>query len=252
MYRVSGLYPGLSIWCLFFGFLRSSVRAYREFVHKDASFRICCTQFDAVAGEIVRQRRILEQYLERHPEFLRALTPLQPQSGAPEVARRMAAAAAPVGVGPMAAVAGVMAQLACEAGIAAGAREAIVENGGDIFIIATRRVIIRLHAGTAGIRNRLGLVIAPSDTPLAVCSSSGTMGHSLSFGRCDLATVIARDGGLADAAATEAANRVQSVEDIDRTLREVLKIEGVLGVILVKDDHVGMAGHLPPLIKVRD
>ncbi|MGQ9663355.1 MAG: UPF0280 family protein [Kiritimatiellia bacterium] len=228
------------------------MRTYREFVHKEASFRICCAHFDVVAAEIVRQRRILEEYIERHPAFLTALTPLPAQGGIPEVVRRMICAAAPVGVGPMAAVAGVIAQLACEAGIAAGAREAIVENGGDIFIIAVQQVIIRLYAGTNRIGGRLGLVIRPSDTPLAVCSSSGKMGHSLSFGRCDLATVVAKDCGLADAAATEAANQVQSVEDINRTLQRILEIEGIIGVILIKDDRVGMAGYLPPLIKVRD
>ncbi|MCX7591532.1 MAG: UPF0280 family protein [Kiritimatiellae bacterium] len=228
------------------------MRTWREFVYKDASFSICCSRFEAVAAELVRQRSVLEQYIEQHPEFQRALCPICVASDAPEVVRRMSASAASVGVGPMAAVAGVMAQLACEAGIAAGAHEAIVDNGGDIFIVARHTVIIRLFSGRAAIGNRLAFLVNPSETPVAVCSSSGTMGHSLSFGRCDLATIVARDGGLADAAATEAANQVQTAADLERVLKQVLKIEGVQGAILVKDNHVALGGRLPQLIKVRD
>jgi ApbE superfamily uncharacterized protein (UPF0280 family) len=98
---------------------------------------------------------------------------------APEVARRMASTAQRVGVGPMAAVAGAMAQCAAEAGLAAGAKEVIVENGGDIYLKTTGPVTIGLHAGTSKIGDRLAFALQVDETPLAVCSSSGTMGHSM-------------------------------------------------------------------------
>ena len=75
------------------------------------------------------------------------------------------------------------------------------------------------------------------------------MGHSLSLGLCDLATVVAKDAALADAAATQAGNLVKTIEDVDAALEKIMRIEGVEGVLLVKDNRVGLAGHLPRLTK---
>jgi ApbE superfamily uncharacterized protein (UPF0280 family) len=225
------------------------VRAYREFTHKEAVFRIFCDRYDEVIAEIVRQRQILEDYIDRHSEFRHALEPLDPLTDAPDVAQRLARAARPVGVGPMAGVAGVMAQLAAEAGLRAGAAEAIVENGGDIYLKATEPVVIRLHTGTAELGDRLAFSLQPEDTPLSICSSSGKMGHSMSLGRCDLATVVAKDAALADAAATEAANLVGKASDVDGALEQIADIEGIDGVVIVQNDRVGLAGQLPRLVK---
>jgi ApbE superfamily uncharacterized protein (UPF0280 family) len=226
-------------------------RTYRNFTHREAAFRICCEQFDAVTAEIVRQRRILEDYIKRHAAFANALKPIELLDDAPQVARRMARAAKLVGVGPMAAVAGAMAQLAAEAGIAAGAAEAIVENGGDIYLVTTQPVVIGLNSGTGGLAGRLAFSLDADQTPISICSSSGTMGHSMSFGQCDLATVVARDAALADAAATMAANLVSKAEQIDATLENIAAIEGIDGVMIVKNDRVGLAGKLPRLVKTR-
>ena len=228
-----------------------SPRTYRTFVHHEAALRICCDQFDVVAAEIVRQRKILDDYIRRHPRFLGALLPVRVPAGAPEVVRRMHQASLRVGVGPMAAVAGAMAQLAAEAALAAGAQEAIIDNGGDIYLAARRPVVMGLHTGTAGVGDRLAFHIDPAETPLSVCSSSGRMGHSLSLGDCDLATIVAKDAALADAAATEAANLVKRAADIDAALNRIMRIEGIDGVLLVKEDRVGLAGRLPRLIRRR-
>jgi hypothetical protein len=224
-------------------------RIYRTFTHHEAVLRICCDQFDVVVAEIVRQRRILEEYLARHPSFQSALAPIDLRSRAPEVARRMAWAARRAGVGPMAAVAGAMAQIAAEAALSAGAEEAIVDNGGDIYLKATEPVLVALGTGTARLADRLAFAVEPDETPLSICSSSGKMGHSMSFGLCDLATIVAKDAALADAAATQAGNLVKTVEDVDTALQQIMRIEGVDGVMLVKDDRVGLAGHLPRLTK---
>ena len=229
----------------------SRKRTYRTFTYREAVFRICCDRFDAVTAEIVRQRRILEEYIGRHPDFRRSLEPLELLAGAPEVAQSMARAARLVSVGPMAAVAGAMAQCAGRAALEAGAREVIVDNGGDIYIRAVEPVIIGLKTGTADLADRLAFSLQADDTPISICSSSGKMGHSMSLGECDLATVVARDAALADAAATQAANLVRNVDDIDPVLENISGIEGVDGVMIIKGARVGLAGKLPPLVKLK-
>jgi uncharacterized protein len=224
-------------------------RTYQTFMHHEAVLRICCDAFDAVTAEVVRQRRILEAYIARHPAFGTSFEPIDLLAEAPEVARRMARAARLVGVGPMAAVAGTMAQLAAEAGLKCGAAEAIVDNGGDIYLKAASAVVIALHTGTKSLGDRLAFSLQPADTPVAICSSSGKMGHSTSLGQCDLATVVARDAALADAAATRAANLVRTADDVDAALEGIMAIEGIDGLMIVKDDRVGLAGHLPALVK---
>ena len=225
-------------------------RVYRTFIHKEAVLRICCEAFSVVTREIVRQRAILEDYIRRDLIFQHTLEPLEVPADAPEVAKRMARAAKMAGVGPMAAVAGAMAQLAVEAALEAGAEEAIVDNGGDIYLKTTEPVVIALFAGGSGRIGRLAFSLQPSDTPLSICSSSGKMGHSLSLGRCDLATVVAKSAALADAAATRAANLVRNVEDVEKALDTMMAVEGVSGLLIVKDGHVGLAGRVPPLVRM--
>jgi len=225
---------------------------YRRFGHKGANFRILCDRFEGVTDEIVRLRGVLEEYIARHAEFASSLEPVELLDDAPEIARRMGEASRIVGVGPMAAVAGTVAQMSAEAALAAGDAEAIVENGGDIFLAANRAVTVGLYAGQGPLRDSLALCVPPERMPLAVCSSSGVMGHSLSLGVCDLACVVARDASLADAAATQAANLVKTLDDIEPALERISAIEAVDGVLIVRGDRIGLAGDLPPLVRNRD
>jgi len=227
----------------------SGRRTYRVFTYREAVVRICCERFEVVTAEIRRQRQLLDAYIRGHAAFKHTLEPIELRANAPQIARRMAQAARLVGVGPMAAVAGATAQLAAEAALAAGAQEAIVDNGGDIYVKAVEPVVIALGAGTATLADRLAFAVDPDETPISICSSSGTMGHSRSLGRCDLATVVAKDAALADAAATKAANLVKTVEDVDAALERIAAIEGITGALIVKNDRIGLAGHLPRLIK---
>ena len=226
-------------------------RTYRTFTHREAVFRICCDRFDTVTAEIIRQRQILGEYINLHPDFRDSFEPVELRSDAPEVAQRMARAGRLVGVGPMAAVAGPMAQRAAEAALEAGASEVIVDNGGDIYLRVVAPALIGIGTGTAELADGLAFSLGADDTPVAICSSSGRMGHSRSLGKCNLATVVAKDAALADAAATQAANLVTGVEDVDSALERIAGIEGVAGVMIVKNDHVGLAGDLPPLVKVQ-
>jgi len=232
--------------------LKAVVREYKSFAFKGANFRIACPRFDLLTREIRRQRNSLEDYLRRQPEFRTALAPLPLLPGAPEVAVRMHDASRVTGVGPMAAVAGAMAQLAAEAALEAGAAEAIVENGGDIYLASAEAVVIALYAGPGRLSGRLALEVQPGEMPLSVCSSSGRLGHSFSFGDCDLATVVARDAALADAAATLAGNLVLRESDIPAALERVAGLPGISGLLLVKGEKVGMAGRVPRLVRHLD
>ncbi|MBL7076325.1 MAG: UPF0280 family protein [Kiritimatiellae bacterium] len=226
-------------------------RVYREFVYREARFRICCSHFDAVTAEIIEQREILGRFLELHPAIQAAFAPLPLPDAAPEITRRMHEASQTVGVGPMAAVAGTVAQLAAEAGLAAGAEEVIVENGGDIFLKLTAPATVGLYAGDAAIGASLGLALAPEETPLAICSSSGRMGHSTSLGACDLVTVVATSAALADAAATHAANTVRGEADVDAALAVLAEIPGLQGALIAQGARVGTIGRLPQLVRQR-
>jgi uncharacterized protein len=224
-------------------------RSFRVFEHCEAVFRICSEHFEVVTSEIVRQRSILEDYIQRDPAFGISFEAVSVLDDAPDVAARMAKAASLSDVGPMAAVAGTMAQMAAEAGLAAGDREVIVDNGGDIYVKVNHSVTVGLYAGSATLGDRLGFRLEPDDTPIAICSSSGKMGHSTSLGQCDLAVVVARDASLADTAATRAANLVKQAEEINAALEQIGGIDGVDGVLIAKDQAVGIVGKLPTLVR---
>ena len=152
----------------------------------------------------------------------------------------------------MAAVAGAFAQVAAEAALARGAVESIVENGGDIYIASDAPVVVGLYAGGHQISGKLAVALQPLNLPLSVCSSSSHMGRSMSLGHCDLATVVARDAALADAAATYACNLIKEPCDIEKTLEAVMAIAGISGVLIAEDGKVGLAGDFPELIRHRD
>ncbi|MDD2464603.1 MAG: UPF0280 family protein [Desulfobulbus sp.] len=214
--------------------------------------RVACAEFDRVTQAVVSHRRQLERYIARHPEFRTSLVPVVLLEDAPEAARRMAAASVLVGLGPMAAVAGTLAQLGAEAAMAAGCSEAIVENGGDIYIHAESAVTIGLYAGDNAIAEKLAFRVAPERLPLALCSSSSKMGHSLSLGRCDLATVVAKEAALADAAVTLVCNLIKSEHDLTPVLNDVGATAGIEGIFAVHNGKVGMWGDLPELVRNED
>jgi len=207
-------------------------------------------RFMALAeATIAASRRAIEAYIARCPGFRTALKPLAVEAVAPAIIRRMAAAAARANVGPMAAVAGAIAQDAVEALVAAGAAHAIVDNGGDIVLRIDRPVRIGIFTGPARIRD-IALDVVPRPGIFSVCTSSGTVGHSLSFGCADAATVIAGDGYLADAMATALGNRIQngSEKEIESAIRESL-LEGVEGLLVVADDRLGLGGEVPEIVR---
>ncbi|MGD8315600.1 MAG: UPF0280 family protein, partial [Syntrophobacterales bacterium] len=155
--------------------------------------------------------------------------------------REMLAAGQRCGTGPMAAVAGAIAE---QVGLAllSESNEVVVENGGDCFIKMDSPLQVSVFAGQAELSNRVALRIYPEKTPLGVCTSSGTVGHSLSLGRADAVTVLGSSAALADAAATMTCNQVQNAKDIQRSLDFAQQIEGVTGVVIIVGDQIGAWG----------
>jgi uncharacterized protein len=228
------------------------MRQFTPFALEGANFRISSTKTDIVVEELLKQRRILITYIRRHPEFMEALSPILPQKNPPEIVSRMINAANQIGVGPMATVAGINAEFAVRAAILQGTTETIVENGGDIYIQVDKPIVIGIYAKNSILSGKVAFYIQPEETPLAICSSSSQMGHSKSFGDCNLATVLARDAALADAAATHVCNQIKSVDDVHPTLETIMEVEGIQGGLVIKEDQIGLIGQLPELIKFND
>ncbi|MDA3811670.1 MAG: UPF0280 family protein [Spirochaetaceae bacterium] len=230
-------------------------RISREFHYKEAHFHIVTDQWDSVINRIIEERLNLESFIKKHETFKTSFIPLFFPPGdntQPESVKRMIKASLKTGLGPMAAVAGTMAQLAFETSRDEGSFETIVENGGDLFLDCKETVIIGLYTGTNQNFKNLALNITPDFMPLAVCTSSGRMGHSLSFGDCDLVSVFSKDASLADAAATLGCNSVHCESDIESVLNILAAIDGVLGAIIIRDDRFGAVGNIPELLKSLD
>jgi len=168
---------------------------------------------------VIQYRNQLENYLPRRPQFLESLTPLPDDPTAPPLVRAMLQAGLITEVGPMAAVAGVIAEFVGRDLLKLpGCDEVVVENGGDIFLSRKQDCTIAIFAGPSPLSNRVGLKLRAEQMPCGVCTSSATVGHSLSLGRADAVTVMAAAAALADAAATRIGNTVKSKADLGRAL----------------------------------
>jgi len=192
---------------------------------------------------VIQERQQLEAYITGHPDFLTTLVPWPDDPYAPAVVREMIEAGAATGVGPMAAVAGA---LAARVGrqLAPLSPEVIVENGGDIFLSIAKPATVALFAGKSPLSHRVGLNLDPSLSPLGVCTSSASVGHSLSFGRADAACVLAGNAALADAAATALGNRVQGPDSIEEALSWVASLPEVLGAVVIVGEKLGAWGRV--------
>ncbi len=186
-------------------------------------------------------RAELKAHIQRRPDFLDSMSPLQPVRRMHPVIARMYRAGQLARTGPMASVAGAVAEYVGRK-LLRRCEEVVVENGGDNFLKLKQPGVNTIFAGKSPFSGALGLRIEPEKTPLAVCTSSGTVGHSVSFGRVDAATIISQDACLADAAATATANLVHAEEDFPAGLDFALGIEGVLGAVLILGDKLAVQG----------
>ncbi len=193
--------------------------------------------------EVVRIRKEIESFIASSPFFANSFIPLKVPASAPLIVKKMAEAGEVAGVGPMAAVAGAIAE---EVGrkLLRYTPEIIVENGGDLFLKSDKERIIGVFAPETRFSNLLAIRIRPEDTPSGVCTSSGKVGHSFSFGRADAVVVVSRDAALADAAATAIGNVVGSPEEIEKGLEKAGQIPGIEGVLIVAGDRMAAWGRI--------
>lgn len=231
-------------------------RVYRNLFRGEdlVFFDVCLFETDLCIGahknlyseayELVRHyRSILETYIDENPEFITSLKPLKAKPGAPLMITRMCEAAHRAKVGPMAAVAGAIAELVGFE-LLKFSDEIIVENGGDIFIKTNTIRRVGIYAGKSPLSERIALEIDPVKTPIGICTSSGTVGHSLSYGKADAAIITAGDTFLADAAATALGNAVKSPYDLEAAINMASEIEGVDGALAIIGDKMAIWGDI--------
>ncbi len=195
--------------------------------------------------QVKELRAQLERYIEGDPGFYKSLSPYRPGDNAPPAAHCMARASARAGVGPMAAVAGTIAQeIGRRIEERFKVREIIVENGGDLYLKFVRPVLLSVYAGASPLSGKIGLEACPSLSPVGICTSSGTVGHSLSFGKSDAVTVMCRDTATADAYATAFGNRIHGSDDVRTVLEASASIEEILGIVIIAGDIIGARGRV--------
>ena len=192
---------------------------------------------------VLKYRHQLETYITMNPEFQRSLIPLAEDLHAPELVREMIRVSQLARVGPMAAVAGAIAEWVSK-DLLKLSKEVIIENGGDIYLATARERTIGIYAGQSSLSLKIGIVIGPEESPLGVCTSSGTVGPSLSFGKADAVCILSKSAALADAAATAVGNIVQEKKDIELGLERGREIEGILGTLIIMGEKMGVWGNI--------
>jgi len=190
-------------------------------------------------------RKLLEEYILRDQNFKSSMIPVRTLEDVHPLVTEMCMASQNAGTGPMSAVAGTIAEYICRDLIREfGLNEAVIENGGDIFMKLVKPATLSVYAGRSPLSERIKLLIKPEDTPLAVCTSSGITGHSISFGKADACMIACRSGALADAYATAFCNKVKNNDLVLEVTEKALEKPDILSVIIIMDDKVGLGGFL--------
>lgn len=201
-------------------------------------------------NRILFYRNIIETHILEFPEFLSSLSPLVTPGGVHPLVREMYEASRLALTGPMSAVAGVVAEYICRDLLNEyGFPEVIVENGGDIFMKLTSPATISVYAGGSPLSEKIGLVVRPEQTPVSICCSSGTVGHSFSFGNADACMIASESGALADAYATAFCNKIKNSRMVRKVAEQALKIPNIISVVIIKDDKVGLGGKIEVIVK---
>lgn len=188
-------------------------------------------------------RAQIEEYIRYHPEFQTSLIPLPVDNLAPDIVKDMLEAAKTADVGPMASVAGAIAEHVGN-DLLTYSSNVIVENGGDIYLNIKDDISIGIFAGDSPLSGRIALRAFAAETPMGICTSSGTVGHSLSFGIADAVCIKSRSAALADAAATSVGNLIKRKSDVRKGLERAMAIKGVLGVLIVTGDTLAIQGSM--------
>jgi ApbE superfamily uncharacterized protein (UPF0280 family) len=188
-------------------------------------------------------RQHIEGFIQRHPDFATTLAPWRRDSAAPAIVRRMIDASRTAGVGPMAAVAGAIAESVGRE-LLEFSEQVVVENGGDIFMKTDHPAVAGVFAGGSPLNMKVGIRVPNPARGIAVCTSSATVGHSLSAGRADAVCVVSRSCALADAAATAIGNRVRRPGDIQPVIDASRHIPGLMGILVIVGKEMGAWGRI--------
>jgi ApbE superfamily uncharacterized protein (UPF0280 family) len=192
---------------------------------------------------VIKYRNFIEEYIKKRPDFLSSIRPLEEDNRAPEIVREMLKFSKEAGVGPMASVAGALSEFVGME-LMKYSRNVIVENGGDVFIKTSEALRVGIFAAESPLSMKIAIRVLPENTPLGVCTSSASVGHSMSFGNADAVSVTSKSAILADAAATFIGNKVKKKGDIKRAIEDGLRIQGVMGVVVIAGDAMGVAGDI--------
>ena len=192
---------------------------------------------------VYKYRRELLDYIDKNNSFRDSFVPIDMDRTAPEIVKDMIRKSRIAGVGPMAGVAGAIAEYTGKA-LLEYCLEVIIENGGDIFIESNKERRLGIYAGTSPFSGKINLKIDPKKTPLGICTSSGTVGHSTSFGVADAATIIARDAILADCVATQTGNLVKNPDDLKIAIDYAKSIDGVIGILVIAGNKLATWGEV--------
>ncbi len=226
-------------------------------------------KLDKLPDFIFNLRSELKKYIRKNPDFLMSFEPVMvgdvsrivspeefhrdEDDNIPLIVSLMARAGRRAEVGPMAAVAGTISQLSMGFMIQNGAKFIIIDNGGDICLKINKNVVVGLYSGESSLSGNLGFKIKPQQTPMGICTSSGTVGHSISFGRADSVTVFANESSIADALATSIANEAKGITDHDAVQRSLEHAEdfkkSMRGVMIIVGESAGTLGKIPKLIQ---
>jgi ApbE superfamily uncharacterized protein (UPF0280 family) len=231
-------------------------RTYQKWIRTEdlCSFRVTVQETDLLilaqedlselaTQTVINYRTQIESYMKAHPKFRTSFQPLDVEEHTPRIIQEMASAAKRAGVGPFAAVAGATAECVGK-DLLPFSSEVIVENGGDIFVASRRSRVFGIYAGNSPLTGKIALKIEASRMPCGICTSSGSVGHSFSFGRADATIVIAKSTALADACATALGNKILSASDIPVGLAFAENTEGIDGAVIIIGDKIGAWGNV--------
>ena len=222
----------------------TQLHAYRVVVKETDLMVYTATMLETETRDLVLEHRgYVETFIKSHPDFAQALIPWQFDGPAPGIITNMLKAARNAGVGPMAAVAGAIAEQVGY-GLLKLTDQVIIENGGDVFIKTNSAATVGIFAGKSPLNLRIGIRLNSRSKPEAVCTSSGTIGHSFSFGKADAVCVVADSCSIADAAATSICNFIDSPADIDEAIKAGRRMAELRGIVVIVGEKIGMWGDL--------
>lgn len=229
-------------------------RIYRSLINKDnlISYNVKIAESDLLISSdtdlsddalrsLIKHRHSLESYIENHHDFKDSLLPLPLDHLASSIVRDMLTKSKICGVGPMAGVAGAIAEFV-GFDLLDKTENIIIENGGDIFIKTNNNLIVSVYAGESPLSYNVNFVVKPGETPMGICTSSATVGPSINFGKADAVCVISPSATLSDAAASAIGNKVKSRKDIKMALDYGIKIQGIAGIIIIIGKDLGITG----------